>query len=74
MMSARVMGLLLCAITVLPPAVQAQAVPDRATVRGTLSFDGRGSLGSFVGRTTTLRGALVGAPSLEGVRGWVESW
>jgi len=72
MMSARVMGLLLCATTLLPQTAEAQAVADRATVRGTLSFDGRGSLGSFIGRTTTLRGALIGAPSLEGVRGWVE--
>lgn len=63
---------LLISAALLPPTAHAQAVADRATVRGSLSFDGRGSLGSFVGRTTTLRGALIGAPSIDGVRGWVE--
>jgi polyisoprenoid-binding protein YceI len=58
---------------VLPTLARGQSVPDRPTVRGELRFDGEGSLGSFVGRTTQLRGMLIGAPTLEGVRGWVEA-
>lgn len=65
-------ALVLFAVALLPPTAHAQAVPDRPRVRGALSFDGQGTLGSFVGRTTTLRGALIGAPSLDGVRGWIE--
>lgn len=38
-----------------------------------LSFDGHATLGDFSGRTTTVTGALVGAPSIESVTGWVEA-
>lgn len=56
----------------LPATLPAQSVSDHPVVRGELRFEGRGSLGPFVGRTTQLRGVLTGAPTLEGVRGWVE--
>lgn len=66
-----VVVLALASALVRPPAA-AQAIPSRSVVQGELRFEGRGTLGSFVGRTTTLRGALIGAPRLDGVRGWVE--
>jgi len=44
------------------------------TVRqGTLSFDGKATLGDFVGTTDSVRGELRGAASLHGVTGWVEA-
>lgn len=42
-------------------------------VAGTLSFDGHATVGDFVGTTSTVTGELTGAPSLGGVRGWVEA-
>ncbi|MDX2262890.1 MAG: YceI family protein [Gemmatimonadales bacterium] len=75
MMRARLLSVAVLTIMGLshPTTARAQAVPDRATVRGELRFEGDGTLGAFVGRTTQLRGVLTGAPMLEGVRGWVES-
>ncbi len=55
------------------PRAAAQAIPELGTVRGELAFDGRGTPGAFTGRTTRVRGRLAGAPSMEGVRGWVEA-
>ncbi|HEV8598358.1 MAG TPA: YceI family protein [Gemmatimonadales bacterium] len=40
---------------------------------GTLSFDGKSTLGDFTGTTTTVRGQMRGAPTLPEVRGWVEA-
>jgi polyisoprenoid-binding protein YceI len=42
-------------------------------VSGTLSFDGRATVGDFVGTTTTLSGEMTGGPELSSVRGWVEA-
>ncbi|MES2124781.1 MAG: YceI family protein [Gemmatimonadota bacterium] len=53
--------------------ISAQAVPDAARVRGTLAFDASATLGAFTGSTSTLTGRLAGAPTLAGVRGWVEA-
>lgn len=47
--------------------------PDAEVTRGTLSFDGKSTLGDFTGTTTTLRGQMTGGTTLPDVRGWVES-
>ena len=47
--------------------------PDAEVTRGTLSFDGKSTLGDFTGTTTTLRGQMTGGATLAEVRGWVES-
>lgn len=41
--------------------------------RGTLSFDGKSTLGDFTGTTTTVRGQMRGGGTLAEVRGWVEA-
>jgi polyisoprenoid-binding protein YceI len=58
------------------PSVFAQEnrpVPNGRVTSGTLSFDGRATVGDFVGTTTTVSGQVTGAPELAGVRGWVEA-
>jgi polyisoprenoid-binding protein YceI len=60
-------------LVVLSRAAVAQAIPDRALTSGTLAFDAKASLGAFTGTTTTTTGALIGAPTLARVRGWVEA-
>lgn len=47
--------------------------PDADVLRGTLSFDGKSTLGDFTGTTTTLRGQMTAGPALAQVRGWVEA-
>ena len=47
--------------------------PDAEVARGTLSFDGKSTLGDFTGTTSTLRGQMTGGATLADVRGWVES-
>lgn len=42
-------------------------------VAGTLSFDGRATVGDFTGTTTTVTGEMTGGPDLASVRGWVEA-
>jgi polyisoprenoid-binding protein YceI/CheY-like chemotaxis protein len=51
---------------------EARVTPGRVKA-GTLSFDGHGTPGPFVGTTSTLRGEMTGSDSLGGVRGWVEA-
>jgi polyisoprenoid-binding protein YceI len=48
-------------------------IPDAPLRRGTLSFDGRATLGSFVGTTDSVRGEMKGGPRLAAVTGWVEA-
>lgn len=60
-------GLLLLALAVQHP------MSDAPLKRGTVSFDGRGTLGNFVGRTDSVRGAMTGGATLAAVRGWVEA-
>lgn len=48
-------------------------IPDAPLRRGTLSFDGRATLGSFVGTTDSVRGEMKGGASLAAVTGWVEA-
>jgi CheY-like chemotaxis protein len=58
-----------------PTASRAQetAVPPGRVKSGTLSFDGHGTPGDFIGRTSTVSGEMTGASDLAGVRGWVEA-
>jgi hypothetical protein len=50
-----------------------QPIPDGTIRSGTLSFDGRATMGDFTGTTTTLSGAMTGGATLAAVRGWVEA-
>ncbi|HEV8177868.1 MAG TPA: YceI family protein [Gemmatimonadales bacterium] len=54
-------------------SAQARAVPSGHVESGTLSFDGRATVGDFVGTTKVVSGQLTGAPALSGVHGWVEA-
>jgi len=62
--------LVLCAPSVL--AAQ-RPVPGSAVVTGTLSYDGRATLGNFTGTTDSLSGRLTGADDLARVSGFVEA-
>ena len=53
--------------------VLALQIPDAPFKRGTLSFDGRATLGDFVGTTDSVRGEMKGGESLAAVTGWVEA-
>jgi polyisoprenoid-binding protein YceI len=55
------------------PAATQQPWPDAELRRGTLSFDGKSSLGDFTGLTSSVRGHMSGAASLADVRGWVDA-
>jgi polyisoprenoid-binding protein YceI len=59
--------------TVASSGVAQRSWPDAEVSRGTLSFDGKSTLGDFTGTTTTLRGQMTGGAALAQVRGWVES-
>jgi polyisoprenoid-binding protein YceI/CheY-like chemotaxis protein len=69
-------GVLLALALAMPAAVLAQTearvAPGRVKA-GTLSFDGHGTPGDFVGTTSTLSGEMTGGDSLGAVRGWVEA-
>jgi polyisoprenoid-binding protein YceI/CheY-like chemotaxis protein len=68
--------LVVCCPLSATPSAFAQAdrsITDGRVTSGTLSFDGRATVGDFVGTTTTVSGQLTGASSLTGVRGWVEA-
>jgi polyisoprenoid-binding protein YceI len=54
-------------------AAQQGPIRDGVVREGTLSFDGRASLGDFTGKTTTVSGELRGAPEIARARGWVEA-
>ncbi len=67
---------LLCAmvLSVAGRTVEAQRpIPAGVVRHGTLSFDGRATVGNFTGTTTEVSGELSGAASLQTVRGWVEA-
>lgn len=70
----RLVGILLAIHAAWASPVRAQpGWPDGEVRRGTLSFDGKSTLGDFTGTTSTLRGRMVGGPTLAEVRGWVEA-
>ncbi|MEO7985230.1 MAG: YceI family protein [Gemmatimonadales bacterium] len=69
-------GLIVAFALLLPAtamALQSTSVPSGRVASGTLSFDGHGTPGDFVGTTPTMSGELTGADSLAAVRGWVEA-
>jgi polyisoprenoid-binding protein YceI len=55
------------------PVAQEGPIPDGVVREGTLSFDGRATLGDFTGITATVSGELRGARELGLARGWVEA-
>jgi polyisoprenoid-binding protein YceI len=61
------------ALAAMPLALPAQIIPTLALKSGTVAFDAHATLGAFTGATSTLTGSLVGAPGIDGVRGWVEA-
>ena len=63
----------LAAMLASPAAAQRTPIRDGAVTEASLSFDGHATVGDFTGVTTTVTGHLQGAPSLAGVRGWVEA-
>jgi polyisoprenoid-binding protein YceI len=46
---------------------------DGQVRQGVLSFDGKATLGDFVGTTSTVTGQMTGGAELSAVRGWVEA-
>lgn len=48
-------------------------IPGDTIRTGSLSFDGRATLGDFTGTTTTVTGEMTGGATLASVRGWVEA-
>jgi polyisoprenoid-binding protein YceI len=54
-------------------AVAQGALPPGTVREGTLSFDGRATVGNFTGTTTAVTGEMSGGDSLPAVRGWVEA-
>jgi polyisoprenoid-binding protein YceI len=69
-------ALLLCvaALSLRAGAVSAQrAIPAGMVREGTLSFDGRATVGGFTGTTTTVTGEMTGGDGVPAVRGWVEA-
>jgi len=55
------------------PAGAQQAVPNGTVTAGTLSFDGKASVGDFTGVTHTVTGSMTGGATLAEVRGFVEA-
>ena len=55
------------------PAGAQSGWSDADVRRGTLSFDGKSTLGDFTGTTTTVRGRMTGGSTLADIRGWVEA-
>lgn len=75
----RALGLVVAALatqSMKVPEAAAQArgpVPNGRLTSGALSFDGHATVGDFTGTTRTVAAELTGAPSISGVRGWVEA-
>jgi polyisoprenoid-binding protein YceI len=66
----------LTAAIVLSPIHAARAqnqIPNDVLRDGTLSFLGRASVGSFVGSTSMVSGAIVGGREIPETRGWVQA-
>lgn len=63
-----------CILSAWATRAGAQApIPAATVTAGTLSFDGRATVGDFTGVTTTVRGEMTGGSDLTEVRGWVEA-
>ena len=62
------------ALLIAPFGLAAQQTVVAGQLRsGTLSFDGKATLGDFTGTTQTVTGAMAGGPDLASVQGWVEA-
>ena len=70
----RAVGLFL-AMVVTPaiPVGAQQPIPDGTVTAGTLSFDGKASVGDFTGITHTVTGSMTGGATLADVHGVVEA-
>jgi hypothetical protein len=71
-----VIALVLFVLPVLAGRAIAQSpapVGNGTVTSGRLSFDGHATVGDFTGVTDSVRGAFVGAATLDSVRGWVEA-
>jgi len=66
-------GAVVGATMIAASAGAAQVIPDAPLTRGTLAFDAHATLGAFTGTTTTMTGAVKGAPSLAAAHGYVEA-
>jgi len=61
-------------VLLVPAALPAQrAIPNSTVVTGTLSYDGRATLGNFTGTTDSISGELRGAEDLAKVSGHVQA-
>jgi len=54
-------------------SAQERPVPSGRVESGTLGFDGRATLGDFVGTTKVVSGQITGGADISAVRGWVEA-
>ncbi|MEO8634610.1 MAG: YceI family protein [Gemmatimonadales bacterium] len=54
-------------------AAQQLPIPSGTVREGTLSFDGKATMGDFTGTTTTVSGSLTGGATLAEIRGAVEA-
>ena len=67
-------SLCLCLPLVTSPIIAQQLpIPSGTVLEGTLSFDGKATMGDFTGTTTTVSGTLTGGATLADVRGMVEA-
>jgi polyisoprenoid-binding protein YceI len=55
------------------PAAAQDPWPDTDIRRATLSFDGKSTLGDFIGVTSAVRGHMSGGAAVSDVRGWVDA-
>jgi polyisoprenoid-binding protein YceI len=61
-------------VALFPRTAVAQApIPSGIVREGRLSFDGRATVGDFIGTTSTVTGEMTGGPTIAAVRGWVEA-
>lgn len=61
------------AVTPVIPVGAQQPISDGTVTAGTLSFDGKASVGDFTGVTHTVTGSMTGGTTLGDVRGFVEA-
>jgi len=54
-------------------AYTSRAVPSAVLAEGSLSFEGRATVGDFTGTTRAVRGEMTAGNDLAEVRGWVEA-
>jgi polyisoprenoid-binding protein YceI len=73
MSTVRVSITMACLTIAVVCGLPAQSIRDLPLSKGMLAFDGRGTLGAFTGISSEVKGHLVGAAAMAGVRGWVEA-